>query len=74
MRQTQIQKHRSRLAGWKQTPLRLDGRDPDIVKAHRLARNPGWQGPDSVIAPPPPQHHQSGRRGSPGCLEGPMTR
>ena len=24
--------------------------------------------------PPPPQHHKSGRRGPPGCLEGPMTR
>ena len=24
--------------------------------------------------PTPPQHHKSGRRGSPGCLEGTMTR
>jgi hypothetical protein len=26
-------------------PRRLDGRDPDIVKAYQLARNPSWQGP-----------------------------
>lgn len=65
MRQTRIQKHRSRPVGWKQTSPRLDGRDPDIVKAHQLARNPGWQGPDSVIAP----HHPNTTiraTGSPG--------
>jgi hypothetical protein len=39
-----IAKHRSRPAAWKQAPLPLDGRDPDIVKAHQLARNPGSRG------------------------------
>jgi len=40
VRQTQIRKHRNRPAAWKQTPLPLDPRDPDIVKAHQLTRNP----------------------------------
>jgi hypothetical protein len=44
VRQTRIAKHRSRPAAWKQAPLPLDGRDPDIVKAHQLARNPGSRG------------------------------
>jgi hypothetical protein len=66
VRQTRIQKHRSRPVGWKQTPLRLDGRDPDIVKAHQLARNPGWQGPDSVIAPHHPNTTSPGDEGPPG--------
>jgi hypothetical protein len=40
VRHTRIRKHRNRPAAWKQTPQLLDPRDPDIVKAHQLTRNP----------------------------------
>jgi hypothetical protein len=43
MRQIRISKRRTRPVGWRQEPLRLDARDPDIVKAHQLARGSGLQ-------------------------------
>ena len=40
MRQILIHKRHAHSASGQQEPLRLDPRDPDIVKAHRLARSP----------------------------------
>jgi hypothetical protein len=39
-----IGKRRPRPAGRRQEPLPLDLRDPDIVKAHQLARNASLSG------------------------------
>jgi hypothetical protein len=41
MKQTHISKRRSRPANTRQEPLRPDPRDPDIVRAHQLARGSG---------------------------------
>jgi hypothetical protein len=38
VRQTRIRKRRPRPVSRRQEPLRLDARDPDIIKAHQLAR------------------------------------
>jgi hypothetical protein len=38
VRQTRIGKRRTRTESWRQAPLPPDARDPDIVRAHRLAR------------------------------------
>jgi len=40
MRQIRISKRHTCSAGGQQEPLRLDPRDPDIVRAHRLTRSP----------------------------------
>lgn len=41
MKQNQMAKRHRRLAGRRQEPLALDPRDPDIVRAHRIARGSG---------------------------------
>lgn len=45
MKHIHIAKRRPRPASRRQEPLPLDTRDPDIVKAHQLARSSGSQGP-----------------------------
>jgi hypothetical protein len=39
MKQIRRGKRHTQSASWRQEPLRLDPRDPDIVKAHRLTRS-----------------------------------
>jgi hypothetical protein len=62
VRQTRIRKHRSRPAARKHVPLRLCGRDPDIVKGHQLAAIPARRGP----AVPVQQTHRCGQH-NPAC-------
>lgn len=55
MRQIRISKRRTHSAAWQPEPPRLDPRDPDIVKAHRLtpsrrSRHTGRQHPRQMPA------------------------
>jgi hypothetical protein len=38
-----ISKRHTHSVGWRQAPLRVDPRDPDIVKVHQLDRSSGSQ-------------------------------
>jgi len=49
VKQIHIGKRRPRPAGRRQEPLPLDLRDPDIVKAHQLARSAGSQAVDQSM-------------------------
>jgi hypothetical protein len=45
MRQIRVARHRPRPASWPQTPLPPDPRDPDIVRAHQITRQPASPAP-----------------------------
>ncbi len=58
MRQIRISKRRARRAEWRQEPLQADPRDPDIVKAHQLARRSA--SPDTSRRQPGRRRHTAG--------------